>query len=126
MPTKTELVMVELQSLLQLEDVLACMLAKKGLGGVVPVNQKIKNVNLFKLILDTTNDLFDTIGKFYDYKLERLNMDLAEYTIILAPVSREMGLVVVIPSLANLGLLDIEIENTKRKILQILSSPEHN
>lgn len=118
--------MVELQSLLQLEDVLACMLAKKGLGGVVPVNQKIKNVNLFKLILDTTNDLFDTIGKFYDYKLERLNMDLAEYTIILAPVSREMGLVVVIPSLANLGLLDIEIENTKRKILQILSSPEHN
>jgi predicted regulator of Ras-like GTPase activity (Roadblock/LC7/MglB family) len=123
MATKTELITVELQNLLQLEDVLACMLAKKGLGGVVPNNQKIKDSNLFKLILDTTNDLFDTIGKFYDYKLDRLNMDLADYTIILAPVSREMGLIVMIPSLANLGLLDIEIENTRRKILTILSSP---
>jgi hypothetical protein len=121
MPTKTELVTAELQSLLQLEDVLACMLAKKGLGGVVPPNQKIKNVNLFKLIFDTTNDLFDTIGKFYDYKLERLNMELSEYTIILAPVSREFALVVVIPALANQGLLDVEIENTKRKITLILS-----
>lgn len=126
MATKTELVMVELQNLLKLEDVLACMLAKKGLGGVVPVNQKIKNVGLFKLILDTTNDLFDTIGKFYDYKLDRLNMELSENTIIIAPVSREMGLIVMIPSLANLGLLDIEIENTRRKIVTILSTPEQN
>lgn len=124
MTTKTELVMVELQNLLKLEDVLACMLAKKGLGGVVPVNQKIKNVGLFKLILDTTNDLFDTIGKFYDYKLDRLNMELSENIIIIAPVSREFGLVVVLPSLANQGMLDVEIENTKRKITEILQRVE--
>lgn len=116
--------MVELQNLLKLEDVLACMLAKKGLGGVVPVNQKIKNVGLFKLILDTTNDLFDTIGKFYDYKLDRLNMELSENIIIIAPVSREFGLVVVLPSLANQGMLDVEIENTKRKITEILQRVE--
>ncbi|MFH0969990.1 MAG: hypothetical protein V1776_00840 [Candidatus Diapherotrites archaeon] len=123
MPTKTELITLELQSLLKLDDVMACMLAKKGLGGVVPANQKIKDSGLFKLILDTTNDLFDTIGKFYDYKLERLNMDLAEYTIILAPVSREFALVAVVPALANQGLLDVEIENSKRKITAILSTP---
>ncbi len=123
MATKTELITVELQNLLQLEDVLACMLAKKGLGGVVPNNQKIKDSGLFKLILDTTNDLFDTIGKFYDYKLDRLNMDLADYTIILAPVSREFALIVVVPALSNQGLIDVEIENSKRKITGIISSP---
>ncbi len=121
MATKTELITLELQNLLQLEDVLACMLAKKGLGGVVPANQKIKDSGLFKLILDTTNDLFDTIGKFYDYKLDRLNMELSEYTILLAPVSREFALVVLVPALANQGLLDIEIENTRRRITLILN-----
>lgn len=114
--------MVELQNLLKLEDVLACMLANKGLGGVVPINQKITQADLFKLIRDTTNELFDIIGKFYDYRLERINVELANYAIIVAPVSREFGLVVVIPSLSNLGLIDVEIENTKRKINEILSS----
>lgn len=123
MATKTDLVMEELQNLLRLDDVLACMLAKKGLGGVVPQNQKIKNVGLFKLILDTTNDLFDTLNKFYDYGVDRLNMELKEYTIIIAPISREFGLVVVVPSLANAGLLDVEIENSRTKINNILRKP---
>jgi hypothetical protein len=35
-----------------------------------------------------------------------------------------MSLVVVIPSLANMGLLDVEIENSKRKIVEILSKKE--
>jgi predicted regulator of Ras-like GTPase activity (Roadblock/LC7/MglB family) len=123
-PTKTEQVLKELQDLLRLEDVQACMLANKGLGGIVPPGQKINNANLFKLIRDTTNQLFDIIGQFYDYKLERLNMELANYTIIIAPVSRELGLVVVVPSLANMGLLDVEIDNTKENIQNLLKKKE--
>lgn len=125
-PTKTEQVLKELQDLLRLEDVQACMLANKGLGGIIPPGQKITNANLFKLIRDTTNQLFDIIGQFYDYKLERLNMELANYTIIIAPVSRELGLVVVVPSLANMGLLDVEIENTRRKIKTLLIASSAN
>lgn len=121
MPTKTELVDAELQSLLKLDDVLACMLAKKGLGGVVPKNQKIKDVNLFKLVLDTTNNLFDMLNRLYDYGTDRLNVELKEYTIVVAPISQEFGLVVVAPSLANIGLLDVEIENTRMAIRKIFS-----
>ena len=121
---KTEQIMQELQDLMRLDDVLACMLAKKGLEGIIPTNMKIKQVELFKLIRDTTNELFDVIDQFYDYGLDRLNMDLTNYTIIIAPVSRGFGLIVVIPALANLGLLDVEIENTRRRIKTIVMTEE--
>ena len=113
---ETELIKI-LEDLLRLDDVLACMVVKQGLEGIVPPNMKIKDVELWRLVHEATTGMFDIITKFYDYGLERLNLELGEYTIIVAPVSQSFSLVVIIPSLANLGLLDVEIENTKRKIL---------
>lgn len=114
---KREEILKELEDLLKMEDVLACMVAKKGLEGIVPKNSKIKDVNLWRLLKETTDSVFDLIDKFYPYGLDRLYFELGEYTIIIATISRSFGLIVVIPSLANMGLLDVEIENTKRKIL---------
>ncbi len=113
---KREEVLKILTDLLTLEDVLACMVAKKGLEGIYPPNIKVKNVALWELIRKTTDSLFDLIDNFYDYKLSRFYFELGEYTIIIATISRNLSLVVVIPELANRGLLDLEIENAKRKI----------
>lgn len=120
MSSKQDLVLKELNDLLRLEDVLACMLATKGLQGIVPQNIKVTDVNLWKLLHNTTDEFFDIINKFYDYGMERLYFELGQYTIIIAPISQTFGLVVIIPSLANMGLLDVEIENTKRKIKKIV------
>ncbi|MFH0955476.1 MAG: hypothetical protein V1777_05215 [Candidatus Micrarchaeota archaeon] len=124
--TKRDEVLASLNDLLRLDDVLACMLARKSLEGIVPTNLKIKNVNLWQLIQKTTTQLFEIIEKFYDFGMDRLNFELGENTIILAPVTSEFALIVIIPSLANLGLLDVEIENTKRKIKAILERKEEN
>jgi predicted regulator of Ras-like GTPase activity (Roadblock/LC7/MglB family) len=121
---KREEIAQALEDLLRLEDVLACMLARKGLEGIVPSGMKIKNADLWQLIQRTTSQLFDLIERFFDYGIDRLNFELGENTIILAPVSREFALIVIIPSLANLGLLDVEIENTKRKIKTVLERKE--
>ncbi|MBN2126925.1 MAG: hypothetical protein JW703_00870 [Candidatus Diapherotrites archaeon] len=121
---KRDEVLKELDDLLRLDDVLACMLVKKGLEGIVPKTSKIKNIDLWKLIHETTSDLFGVVEKFFDYKLERLNLELNEYIIIVAPLSKAFALIVVIPSLANMGLLDVEIENTKRKIQRILAKKD--
>ena len=107
-----------------MDDVLACMLAKKGLEGLVPKGIKITNADLWRNIHDTTGDLFKIFERFYDFGMDRLYFELGEYTVIMAPVSPEFALVVIIPSLANLGLLDVEIENTKRKIKVILARKE--
>jgi predicted regulator of Ras-like GTPase activity (Roadblock/LC7/MglB family) len=123
---KREEVLVELDNLLGLDDVLACMLVKKGLEGIVPKKTKVKNIDLWKLIHETTNDLFLIVEKFFAYKLERLNLELNEYVIVIAPLSKAFALIVVIPSLANMGLLDVEIENTKRKIREILKRKDES
>ncbi len=120
MSGKRNEIMVVLNDLLRMEDVLACMLAKKGLDGIVPKTMKVKNVNLWSLISKTTNTIFDLIDRFYDYGLDRLYFELGEYTVVIATVDRTFSLVVVIPSLANMGLLDVEIENSKRKIKEII------
>lgn len=124
MPDATkESIMGELQSLLRLDDVLACMLAKKGLEGLVPQGIKIKNVELWQLLKETTDKTFDIITRFFNYGLDRMVFELGDYTVIIAPLSPDFSLLVVIPSLANMGLLDVEIENTKRKIKNIMTQP---
>jgi len=121
---KKEEVMVVLQDLLKMDDVLACMLAKQGLGGVVPDAMKVKDVNLWNLVKSTTNDIFPIISKFFLYKIDRLYFELGDYTIIFAPISNVFSLLVIIPSLANMGLIDVEVENSKRKIKEILDKKE--
>jgi predicted regulator of Ras-like GTPase activity (Roadblock/LC7/MglB family) len=116
---KREEVLTILEDLLRMDDVLACMVAKRGLEGIFPKGIKIKNADLWRLIHQTTEQIFQLVDNFYDYGLERLYFELGDYTIIIAPVSRTFSLVVVIPSLANMGLLDVEIENTKRKIVKL-------
>lgn len=118
---KREEILKNLDDLLRLEDVLACMIARKGLEGIIPAGNKLKNIDFWVLLRKTTDPVFDLIGKFYEsYKLERIYLEMNQYTVIVATINESISLVVVIPSLANMGLLDVEIENTKRKIVEIL------
>ena len=117
---KQELVLKELNSLLEMEDVLACMLATKGLQGIVPQRVKVTDVNLWKLLHNTTSEFFGIINRFYDYGLERLYFELGDYTVIIAPISQAFSLLVLTPRLANIGLLNLEIENARSKIKKIV------
>ncbi|MFA7132112.1 MAG: hypothetical protein WC108_02310 [Bacteroidales bacterium] len=117
---KKEDALVVLNDLLQLDDVLACMLARKDLGGVVPDKMKLKDTSFWNIVKESTGQVFPIIEKFFLYKVERINLELGEYMIIFAPITQTYSLMVIIPSLANMGLIDVEIENTKRKIKVIL------
>ncbi len=121
---KKEEVLAVLGDLLKMDDVLACMLAKKGLGGVIPEGLKVKDVNLWNRVKETTNQIFPIIENFFVYKIDRLNFELGDYTIIFAPISQTFSLLVIIPSLANMGLIDVEVENTKRKVKIIIDRKE--
>lgn len=121
---KKEDALVVLNDLLQLDDVLACMLARKDLGGVVPDKMKLKDTAFWNIVKESTAQVFPIIEKFFVYKVERINLELGEYMIIFAPITQTYSLMVIIPSLANMGLIDVEIENTKRKIKVILDRKE--
>ena len=104
------------------DDVLACMLAKKGLDGLIPNHVKIKDVQLWELLKDSTDKMFPIIEKFFDYGLDRLVFELGDYNVVLVPLNQEISLLVVMNSLANFGLMDVEIENTKLKLIKELKS----
>lgn len=117
---KKEDALAVLNDLLQLDDVLACMLARRDLGGVVPDKMKLKDTAFWNIVKESTAQVFPIIERFFVYKIERINLELGEYMIIFAPITQTYSLMVIIPSLANMGLIDVEIENTKRKIKVIL------
>ncbi|MBR9707212.1 MAG: hypothetical protein GOV15_02130 [Candidatus Diapherotrites archaeon] len=112
-----------LEDLLKMEDVLACMVAKKGLeGGLAPPGLKIKDLSLWRLVDNTTDQMFEIVKTFYDYGLDRVYLEIGRYTIIMATLSEVFALIVIIPSLANRGLIDVEVENSKRQIEEIIHS----
>ena len=120
MSTKEKLILDELSFLVSLEDVLGCMVAKKGLSGLAPVDQKISNLELWSILKKTTDEIFDLINKFYDYGLEDITFELGDYFIIIRPLSRMFSLIVIISTYSNRGIIDVEIENTVRRMQSII------
>ncbi len=114
---KVEELLNILENLLKIDDILATMVVTKGLEGIYPKGIKIKNVDLWRVVNETTGEIFELISHFYKYSLQRVYLELGSYTIIVVPLSESSGLVIIINSLANFGLLDVEVENTKRKLL---------
>lgn len=113
---KKELLIELLEDLLKMEDILACILVRKGLDGIIPSNTKLKDPKIWITLKQTSDQMFYFIDKFFDYGIERVYFELENYKIIFTPITRNFSLIVLVPSLANMGLIGIEIENTKMKI----------
>ena len=119
---RNEDIKVVLEDLLKMEDVQACLLAGSHTGTITPTgNVKLKNLTLWKLIMDTTYKFFSIANDFFRYGLRELNFELGEYNIIMSFIDPSTALITVVPNLANMGIIGVEIENTKRDIEKIIS-----
>lgn len=110
-----------LTDLLMIEDIQACLLATGKKPKIIPKNVKIKNLRFWQLIKETTSEFFSITDEFYRYNLSKIYFELEKYEIIMSFIDSETALIVVIPRLANKGLLEVEIENARRFIKTILS-----
>ncbi len=109
--------------MLKLEDVLACLVSGRQIGTLTPSKGvKLKDLGLWKLISDTLDRFFEIAEIFYEYGLSRIDFELGEYNIILKLITPGAYLITVIPALANKGLLEVEIENTRRKIKELIEA----
>ncbi len=111
------------ENLLKLEDVYACMVARRGFEGIVLIEES-KDLELKKVwaSLEKTMDQFFSIIKEYSiYGLDKVYFELGKYTVIFFILPEtDTALVTLIPALANRGLLEVEMENTREKIMDIL------
>jgi hypothetical protein len=112
-----------LDDLQRLEDVQACEYAERGVDAVMPnVRFKIKDIDLWNLISETTDKFFEIAKNFYEYGVDKIYFDIGNYEVILSLIEPTIGLLVIIPSLANKGLLEVEIENARRQIVEMRKS----
>ncbi len=123
MSINTEIEEIIRNDLLKLEDVYACMVARRGLEGIVLFeDSKDPELKDVWVSLEKTMDEFFSIIKEYSvYGLNKIYFELGKYDVIFFILPEtDTALVALIPALANRGLLEVELENTRGKIVEIL------
>jgi hypothetical protein len=112
-----------LDDLLRLDDILACMVARQNLISVMPSD----NTNSFKpeinetwdIISKAMQDVFSVIRSYSPAGLSEMEFRLQDYEALFYVFpDTENALVAITPTLANKGLLEVELENARRQILK--------
>lgn len=122
MSVNTEIEEILRNNLLKLEDVYACMVARKGMEGIVLIEEKGQELRDVWVSLEKTMNQFFSIIKAYSiYGLNKIYFELGKFDVIFFILPEtDTALVALIPALANRGLLEVELENTREKIIEIL------
>lgn len=109
-----------LDDLQKLEDVQACEYVERGLDTIRPdVKIRLKDVDLWNLISETTDKFFEIAENFYKYEVDKIYFEIGDLEVILSLIEPTIALIVIISSLANKGLLEVEIENARRQIVEL-------
>jgi predicted regulator of Ras-like GTPase activity (Roadblock/LC7/MglB family) len=116
-----------LDDLMRLDDILACMVARRHMISVMPSDEEFKpEVNqIWDNIHRAMDDVFGVISAYSQIGLGEMEFRLQDYEVLFYVFpDTENALVVIVPELANKGLLEVEIENARRDILRIMKQQE--
>jgi len=116
-----------LEDLLRLDDILACMVARRNMISVMPNSDGFKGdvMQVWDIIHRAMDDVFGVISQYSQAGLGEMEFRLQEYEVLFYVFpDTENALVAIIPALANKGLIEIEIENARLDILKILEKQE--
>ena len=116
-----------LDDLLELDDIYACMVARQNMISVMPSNDKFKpEINeIWDIIRRAMDDVFNVISLYSQAGLLEMEFRLQNYeTLFYIFPDTENALVAIVPSLANKGLIDVEMENARREILELIQEDE--
>jgi len=109
-----------LESLLMEEEILAAMVALNTGQNIFPDQKllKIKSLGLWNTISVAVSDAFSIATKFSAAGFDKIYIELGEFEVIFFLINPSSLLICVVPSLANKGLLEVEIENARRDLKQ--------
>jgi len=110
-----------LDDLLRLDDVYACVVARRNMISVMPSREEFKpEVNqIWDVIKRAMDDVFTVISEYSGAGLSEMEFRLQDYEVLFYVFpDTENALVAIIPALANKGLLEVELENARREILK--------
>jgi len=118
-----------LDDLLKLDDVLACMVARRNMISVMPSDGtdsfKPEINEVWDIIKRAMDDVFIVIGEYSGAGLGEIEFRLQDYEVLFYVFSdTENALVAIVPALSNKGLIAVEMENARREILEIMNRKE--
>jgi hypothetical protein len=123
---KDDPIALVLDDLLKLDDILACMVARRSMISVMPSGEEFKpEVNqIWDNIHRAMDDVFGVIGAYSQIGLGEMEFRLQDYEVLFYVFpDTENALVAIVPALANKGLLEVELENARRAILKTMENP---
>ena len=86
-------------------------------------NQKIMDV--WDIVSSAMQNVFAVIEEYTSVGLDVMEFRLKNYSVLFFVIPEtENALVAIIPSLANKGLIEVEMENARREIVEILGREE--
>ena len=118
-----------LDDLLKLDDVLACMVARRNMISVMPSDGtdsfKPEINEVWDIIKRAMDDVFIVIGEYSGAGLGEIEFRLQDYEVLFYVFpDTENALVAIVPALSNKGLIAVEMENARREILEIMKRKE--
>jgi hypothetical protein len=117
---------VVLDDLLKLDDILACMVARRNMITIMPSGEGFKPevAGVWDIIHRAMDDVFGVIGAYAPTGLGEMEFRLQDYEVLFYVFpDTENALVAIVPALVNKGLLEVELENARREILKIMKEP---
>jgi hypothetical protein len=118
---------IVLDDLMKLDDIFACMVARRNMISVMPSGEGFKpEVNqIWDNIHRAMDDVFGVIGAYSQIGLGEMEFRLQDYEVLFYVFpDTESALVAIVPALTNKGLLEVELENARRGILKIMETPK--
>jgi len=116
-----------LDDLLKIDDILACMVARHNMISVMPSNDSFKSeINqIWDIIHQAMDDVFVVVREYSQTGLGEMEFRMQNYEVLFYVFpDTENALVSIIPALSNKGLIEVEMENARRKILKILNNKD--
>lgn len=118
-----------LDDLLKLDDVLACMVARRNMISVMPSDGtdsfKPEINEIWDIIKRAMDDVFTVIGEYSGVGLGEMEFRLQDCEVLFYVFpDTENALVAIVPALSNKGLIAVEMENARREILEIMNRKE--
>ena len=116
-----------LEDLLRLDDIYACMIARRNMVSVIPDTSKFnpKIMEVWDIVSIAMKNVFAVIEEYASVGLDVMEFRLKNYSVLFFVIpNTDNALVSIIPSLANKGLIEVEMENARREIVEVLDRKE--
>ena len=116
-----------LDDLLKLDDILACMVARRNMISVMPSGNGFNTdvMSIWDIIKRAMDDVFGVIREYSQAGLAEMEFHLQDYEVLFYVFpDTENALVAIIPALSNKGLIEVEMENARREILGLMEETE--